>query len=97
MSDFLILFGNRYRIPKPRVRDVDDDQWLGELELSLHERIHNTASAIAKIEGYKRDERISHSLPQCLFELLESEDDGASIVASIAFLESKGFKVDKGD
>jgi hypothetical protein len=94
---FIIINGKRYRMPKPRTLSNDDYERLYPLELNLLERMHNCASMISSISGYGREQRHSHSVPEVLFRLLSANDEGASIVASIAFLEGYGFKVEEGD
>jgi hypothetical protein len=92
-ADFVIINGKRYRRPKPALRIREDREKLEDPELALLEKMHNVASAISWIEGWKRDQRYTHSIPQILFELLKRTDEGASIIASIAYLESLGFIV----
>jgi hypothetical protein len=68
---------------------------LEDAELALLEKMHNLASLLSKIEGWDRSQRYSHSIPQIIFELLGRTDEGAAIVASIAFLESLGYIVEE--
>jgi hypothetical protein len=96
-DQFLIINGRRYRKPKFIPYDKKTFEMMKRLGLNFLEASHNYSSAIAKLKGFERDQRFTHSMPEALLWLLEIGDEGSSIVASIAFLELHGFIVTEID
>lgn len=92
-EQFVLVYGRRYRKPHPIPFNGETFKQMEAISLELFEKLHNWCSAFSKVEGYQRDERFTHAMPQALLELLEKNDDGASIVAAQTFLEAHSFKV----
>jgi hypothetical protein len=88
-DQFLIINGLRYR--KPHLVSHHNFERLENVGLDLLEKLHNFSSVIARIEGFQRDQRFTHSMPETILWLLETNDEGASVVASITYLETHGF------
>ncbi len=94
-DQFITIGGKRYRKPRPMIRPREEQDRLDDIGLQLHEVLHKTASLLSQLEGWGRDQRYSYSIPQALFELLGRTDEGASVVASKAFLETLGYRVEE--
>jgi hypothetical protein len=92
-EQFVLVFGRCYRKPHPIPFNKETFEKMEAISLDLFEKLHNWCSALSKIEGYQREERFTHVMPQALLLLLEKNDEGASIIAAQTFLEAHGFKV----
>jgi hypothetical protein len=92
-AEIFIVNGKRYRKPTMEFFSERDAPQLRKLREALDEAVENTAKELSRLMGFTRQELYTHAVPEALASLLDSCDEDASILAAMAYLESRGFKV----
>lgn len=71
----------------------DNTEQLYRLEEKRSQAIRAAAQSLGKVLGFDEKEFWTRTLPEELYNILESYDVDAAKVAAIAYLERHGFKV----
>ena len=84
---------SEYRKPAMAYLSAREAPDLYEREEELHTALESVARELSRLFGFTRKQLFTHAIPEAPACLLEAYDEGASIIAAEAYLESKGFKV----
>jgi hypothetical protein len=94
-DEFVITRAGRYRMPDISQLCRADHQQLFDLELEMHEKIHNVCSEFLRVTSRDRSHRFSYAMPQVLLDILITTDEVSAELAAKVFLESRGYKVEE--
>jgi hypothetical protein len=66
---------------------------LYDLERDAQDAVEAVAREMCAVLGFRSEQLFTHGYPQAMADLLNAIDSQSSTLASIAYLESKGFTV----
>ncbi len=91
------IIAKGYRKPTFTPIGSEEAPSLYRAEEKAIEAVEIVAKNLCAHLGFTLDQTYTHGLPEALANLLEAYDNNASILAAMAYLETKGFKIVERD
>jgi hypothetical protein len=86
---------SRYRKPTMEYFNRRDAPELYEREEAAQEAVELVAREISRLLNFDRGQFFTHAVPEALAGLLDAFDQEVSILAATAYLESRGYEIQK--
>jgi hypothetical protein len=83
----------QYRKPSMPYFSAREAPDLYEGKEELRTALGSVAEQIARLFSFTKTQFYTHAMPEAIASLLDASDEDASIIAAVAYLESRGFKV----